>query len=87
MFLLQLSPTPTPDQLTRYEWLHSTTWLLVVYAPWCPHCQALQPALEGLAHQLAEREGEGQAPRVRVAKFRVGDAALTCVAPSKVPLG
>lgn len=38
--------------------------LLVVYAPWCPHCRAMEPAVEALARQL---EGD---PSVVVAKLR-----------------
>lgn len=44
----------------------SASWLLVVYAPWCPHCQALEAALLRTAEALAESEGG----RTLVAKFR-----------------
>ena len=39
-------------------------WAVVLYAPWCPYCQAMEEAYDDVARQLA---GSG----VRVGKFRV----------------
>ena len=37
---------------------NGSTWLLEFYAPWCKHCQALQPVLESSARRLLVELGE-----------------------------
>eukprot|EP00271_Cylindrocystis_brebissonii_P008706 TRINITY_DN23190_c0_g1_i1.p1 TRINITY_DN23190_c0_g1~~TRINITY_DN23190_c0_g1_i1.p1 ORF type:complete len:479 (+),score=85.06 TRINITY_DN23190_c0_g1_i1:80-1516(+) len=41
------------------------SWLVVLYAPWCPHCQAMEEAFDEVARQLAVSD-DG----VKVGKFR-----------------
>ncbi|CAI7785674.1 unnamed protein product [Closterium sp. NIES-54] len=66
---LLLSPAAaTPEEQQRAGELAAWSWLVVVYAPWCPFCQALEPALLHTAGVLRGEEGS----RTHVAKFRVG---------------
>lgn len=50
------------ENLLRLE-SRSEPWLVVLYAPWCPFCQAMEASYVELAEKLA---GSG----VKVAKFR-----------------
>ncbi|KAK3127132.1 hypothetical protein QOZ80_7AG0568720 [Eleusine coracana subsp. coracana] len=53
---------PGIENLLRLE-SRSEPWLVVLYAPWCPFCQAMEASYVELAEKLA---GSG----VKVAKFR-----------------
>ncbi|KAE8736233.1 5'-adenylylsulfate reductase 2 [Hibiscus syriacus] len=50
------------ENLTRLE-NRKEPWIVVLYAPWCPYCQAMEESYVALAEKLA---GSG----VKVAKFR-----------------
>ncbi|KAE8659765.1 5'-adenylylsulfate reductase 1 [Hibiscus syriacus] len=54
-------------------------WIVVVYAPWCPYCQAMEESYVALAEKLA---GSG----VKVAKFR-GDGEHKEYAQKELQLG
>lgn len=54
-------------------------WLVVLYAPWCPYCQAMEESYVDLAHKLG---GSG----VKVGKFRA-DGEQKEFAKSELQLG
>ncbi|MFS7934011.1 putative adenylyl-sulfate reductase (thioredoxin) [Helianthus anomalus] len=54
-------------------------WMVVLYAPWCPFCQAMEASYEELADKLA---GSG----VKVGKFR-GDGDQKTFAKQELQLG
>ena len=51
------------DELIREKAVAGTDILVMFYAPWCGHCQALSPKFESLAASLSN------APTVRLAKI------------------
>ncbi|GJP59276.1 hypothetical protein CLOP_g10176 [Closterium sp. NIES-67] len=64
--LLTPAAAATPEEQQRVGHLSASSWLLVVYAPWCPFCQALEPSLLHTAGVLGGEKGVN----TRVAKFR-----------------
>lgn len=66
------------ENLLRLE-KRSEAWVVVVYAPWCRFCQAMEESYVELAERLA---GSG----VKVAKFR-GDGEEKAFAQEKLQLG
>ncbi|KAG8099865.1 hypothetical protein GUJ93_ZPchr0013g37855 [Zizania palustris] len=56
------------ENLMRLE-NRAEPWLVVLYAPWCPFCQAMEASYVELAEKLAGG-GSGSSSGVKVAKFR-----------------
>eukprot|EP00897_Mesotaenium_endlicherianum_P001478 jgi/Mesen1/1358/ME000013S00848 len=54
---------PQIEELALSDRPREESWLVVLYAPWCPFCQAMEDAYDEVARQLA---GTG----VRVGKFQ-----------------
>ncbi|CAI5942193.1 unnamed protein product [Closterium sp. NIES-65] len=80
--LLSPAAAATPEEQRRAGELAAWSWLVVVYAPWCPFCQALEPALLHTAGVLRGEEGA----RTRVAKFR-GDRDMRQFARERLGAG
>ena len=64
---------PTHPRSALLEGARDRDTLVVLYAPWCPHCQAMEASYAELATQLAGSS-------VRVAKFQVGAPPLLALA-------
>jgi hypothetical protein len=72
---------------------NGSTWMVEFYAPWCKHCQALQPVLEASARELLEDLWQQRAESERVCFGKVcasnttarPSAAAAAAAPSVLP--